>query len=315
MLSKINQRSLRSLKSCFQHSLIKRNMRLVQFVADGKNSVGVEVEKDGGIVDLCKFDSSVPNNMREFLQLGSKMADIAKKAKEQKASIIERSAIQLKAPVTPTKVIGIGMNYVDHCEEQNAPIPKEPIVFGKFPNSIQDPYGPILLPTESKAVDWEVELAIIIGKGGSHIKENDVMDHVAGYCVAHDVSARDLQLKKNGGQWLLGKTFDTFCPIGPALVTPDEISDPHNLGIRCRVNGKTMQDSRTSNLIFKTKDIISYISRFFSLSAGDVIVTGTPPGVGCFRDPPVYLKPGDIVECEIDEIGCIRNEVIAHSKF
>eukprot|EP00795_Rhopilema_esculentum_P012017 gene12017-2602_t len=290
-------------------------MRLVQFVAEGKKSVGVEVEKDGAIVDLCKFDESVPNNMREFLEQGTRTLEIAKRALDSKSNLVERSSVELKAPVNPSKVIGIGMNYVDHCEEQNAPIPKEPIVFGKFPNTIQDPFGPIIYPTESNAVDWEVELAIVIGKHGTHIKETDASSYVAGYCVAHDVSARDKQLHSNGGQWLLGKTFDTFCPIGPALVTPDQISDPHNLGIRCRVNGQTMQNSTTKNLIFKTPQIISYISRYFSLAPGDVIVTGTPPGVGCFRKPPTYLKVGDVVECEIDEIGCIRNEVIASSKI
>eukprot|EP00794_Sanderia_malayensis_P005252 gene5252-5916_t len=291
-------------------------MRLLQFVEGQRQSIGVEAEPNGNVIDLCKFDSTVPNHMIKFLEDGQRCIDIAKRALESKTCFVERSAIRIKAPIThPCKVIGIGMNYTDHCEEQNAPIPKEPIVFGKFPNTIQDPFGPIVYPKESDQVDWEVELAIIIGKQGSNIKESEAMDYVAGYSVAHDVSARDLQLKKNGGQWLLGKTFDTFCPLGPVLVTPDSLSNPHNLGIRCRLNGKLVQNSTTSNMIFKTEAIVAYISRFFSLSPGDVIVTGTPPGVGCFRKPPMFLKIGDVVECEIDEIGCIRNEVIASSNL
>ena len=143
------------------------------------------------------------------------------------------------------------------------------------------------------------------------VAKADAMDYVAGYTVAHDVSARDWQLEHNGGQWLLGKTFDTFCPLGPAIVTPGDISDPHNLGIRCVLNGKNVQDSSTKQLIFKTDHLVEFISQFVTLKAGDLILTGTPPGVGCFRTPPLYLKPGDVVTCEVDEVGAITNTVVS----
>ncbi|KAK3705676.1 hypothetical protein QZH41_009521, partial [Actinostola sp. cb2023] len=152
------------------------------------------------------------------------------------------------------------MNYADHCEEQNMPIPKEPIFFSKFANAIVGTGDPILSNEETKELDYEVELVIVIGKQGTKIKEEDAMDHVAGYTVAHDVSARDWQLKKNGGQWLIGKTFDSFCPLGPAIVTKDSISDVHKLGIRCRVNGKIMQDSNTENFVFKVPQLVAFVS-------------------------------------------------------
>jgi len=223
-------------------------------------------------------------------------------------------AVQLLAPITnPEKVICIGMNYVDHCTEQNLPLPEEPVIFSKFASAICGPGAPILLASEVTKLDWEVELVIVIGKGGRRIPKESAMQHVAGYTVAHDVSARDWQFEKNNGQWLIGKSMDGYCPMGPAIVTPDELSDPHNLGLRCRVNGVIMQDSNTNQLVHKTESIIAWCSKYFTLSIGDVILTGTPPGVGCFRKPPVFLKAGDVVEVEIDEIGKIQNTVVAES--
>eukprot|EP00658_Telonema_sp_P-2_P048670 TRINITY_DN3700_c0_g1_i1.p1 TRINITY_DN3700_c0_g1~~TRINITY_DN3700_c0_g1_i1.p1 ORF type:complete len:161 (+),score=45.00 TRINITY_DN3700_c0_g1_i1:336-818(+) len=151
-------------------------------------------------------------------------------------------------------------------------------------------------------------MVIVVGKGGKRISEKDAMNHVFGYTVAHDVSARDWQLKENGGQWLLGKAFDTACPLGPAIVTPEEF-DAHNAKIRCILNGETVQDSSTNQLIFKTEYLIHWVSKFMTLSVGDIILTGTPPGVGCFRKPPLWLKPGDVVKCEIEGIGAIENRV------
>lgn len=203
------------------------------------------------------------------------------------------------------------MNYKDHCLEQNAPIPEEPIIFSKFASSIIGPGDSIILPRVSDAVDWEVELAVVIGKRGKYIETSEAMEYVAGYTVAHDVSARDWQMKRNGKQWLLGKTFDTFCPLGPALVTKDSIPDPHRLGLRCLVNNFAMQDSCTDQLIFRTEDCVAWVSQIFELKPGDLILTGTPPGVGVFRNPPVYLKPGDVVTCEIDCIGKIINPCVA----
>ncbi|KAF7694926.1 fumarylacetoacetate hydrolase domain-containing protein 2A isoform X1 [Silurus meridionalis] len=310
---------LRRLKLVFSigsgtrtHSLTAASMRLVQFCPRGsEGSMRVGVERENGVVDLKAFDRSMPSTMREFLELGEKGMECAQRAISSAERVLPLSQIQLLSPVTgPDKVVCVGMNYRDHCLEQNAPIPTEPIIFSKFPSSITGPYDDIHLPDESQEVDWEVELAFVIGKKGKHIKEQDAFAHIAGFTVANDVSARDWQLKKNGKQWLLGKTFDTFCPLGPALVTTDALKDVHNLGVRCLVNGDVVQDSNTNQLIFKTEKLVAWVSQFMTLYPGDVFLTGTPPGVGVFRKPPVYLKKGDVVECQIEEIGSIRNTVV-----
>ncbi|XP_068130942.1 oxaloacetate tautomerase fahd2, mitochondrial-like [Hyperolius riggenbachi] len=287
-------------------------MRLVQFQSSSSAGQNIGLELDGDkIIDLNAFDPSLPCRMREFLEAGESALQTARRALDSNEHILSRSQLTMMAPITnPGKVVCVGMNYVDHCLEQNAPVPKEPIIFNKFPSTIIGPYDSIVLPSESKEVDWEVELAFVIGKKGKNIKEEEAMEHVAGFTVAHDVSARDWQLGKNGNQWLIGKTFDTFCPLGPALVTKDSISDPHDLGIRCRVNGNIVQDSNTNQMVFKTEALIAWVSKFVTLYPGDVFLTGTPPGVGVFRKPPVYLKTGDVVECEIDELGVIRNPVV-----
>ncbi|TNM89408.1 hypothetical protein fugu_003642 [Takifugu bimaculatus] len=224
-------------------------MRLVQFhrLGDGGGiRVGVEQGEGLGVVDLKAFDPSMPSTMKELLELGDQGLECAERALSSGQFVLERSHIQLLAPVlAPEKVVCVGMNYRDHCLEQNAPIPKEPIIFSKFPSAITGPYDDIILPSESEEVDWEVELAFVIGRRGKHIKEEDALSYVAGFTVANDVSARDWQMKRNGKQWLLGKTFDSFCPLGPALVTTDAIKDPHNLALRCLVNGESVQSSNT----------------------------------------------------------------------
>lgn len=168
-----------------------------------------------------------------------------------------------------------------------------------------------MLPAETKELDFEVELCIVIGKTARRVPKAEALDYVAGYTVAHDVSARDWQLKRNGGQWLMGKTFDTFAPIGPAIVTTDEVGNIHAKGIRCRLNGETVQDSNTSEFVFNVPTVVEWVSKLVTLKPGDLIFTGTPPGVGCFRKPPLWLKDGDVVEVEIDGIGCISNPVKA----
>ncbi|XP_062855479.1 fumarylacetoacetate hydrolase domain-containing protein 2A isoform X2 [Trichomycterus rosablanca] len=289
-------------------------MRLVQFSRPGEEGVvrvGVEAERGNGIVDLKEFDPSMPSSMREFLELGEKGMEAAHRAMSSDQRVIPHSSIRLLAPVTrPDKVVCVGMNYKDHCLEQNAPIPKEPIIFSKFPSAITGPYDNIILPNMSQEVDWEVELAFIIGKKGKDIKEEEAMSYIAGFTIANDVSARDWQMRRNGKQWILGKTFDTFCPLGSALVTTSALKDVHNLGIRCLVNGEVMQDSNTNQLIFKTEKLVAWVSQFVTLYPGDVFLTGTPPGVGVFRNPAVFLKRGDVVECQIDGIGSIRNTVV-----
>jgi len=188
-------------------------------------------------------------------------------------------------------------------------IPSEPILFSKYPTALIGDKAEIVLPEVSDQVDYEAELVIVVGKKGRHIAREQAMEYVAGYAVGHDVSARDWQLNKPGKQWMGGKTFDTFAPVGPALVTADEVPDPHALGIRLRLNGQTMQDSSTSQLIFRVDEVIAYLSQIFTLEPGDLIFTGTPPGVGMARKPPVWLKSGDVVEVEIDGLGTLTNPV------
>ncbi|XP_037114760.1 fumarylacetoacetate hydrolase domain-containing protein 2A [Syngnathus acus] len=297
-----------------RRGLCNAPMRLVQFHHHGDGEgVRVGVEQDIGldVVDLRAFDPSMPSTLKELLEMGDKGLDCAWRALSSGQCVLKRSDIRLSSPIlAPEKVVCVGLNYRDHCLEQNAPIPKEPIIFSKFPNAITGPYDDIFLPSESQEVDWEVELAFVIGRRGKHIKEEEALSYVAGFMVANDVSARDWQMKRNGKQWLLGKTFESFCPLGPALVTTDAVRDPHNLGIRCLVNGENVQSSNTNQMIFKTEALISWVSKFVTLTPGDVFLTGTPPGVGVFRKPPVFLKKGDVVECQIDLLGSIVNRVV-----
>jgi 2-keto-4-pentenoate hydratase/2-oxohepta-3-ene-1,7-dioic acid hydratase in catechol pathway len=210
---------------------------------------------------------------------------------------------KLHPPVKkPSKLICIGLNYADHARETNAKIPEEPIIFFKSTSSIVGPDENVVIPKNSHKTDWEVELAVVIGKKASYVDEKDAMDHVAGYCLHNDYSERTFQLER-GGQWVKGKSCDTFAPLGPWLVTPDEIADVNNMRLWLTVNGQTMQDGNTSNLIFKIPFLVSYLSQFMSLLPGDIISTGTPAGVGLGMSPQVYLKPGDKVECGIDGLG------------
>ncbi|XP_069563874.1 fumarylacetoacetate hydrolase domain-containing protein 2A isoform X2 [Brachyistius frenatus] len=240
-------------------------MRLVQFRRRGDGGcirVGVEQGEGLSVVDLKAFDPSMPLTMRGLLELGEKGLECAQRALASGQCAVDRADVQLLSPVlAPEKVVCVGMNYRDHCLEQNAPIPKEPIIFSKFPSAITGPYDDITLPSESQEVDWEVEMAFVIGRRGKNIKEEDALSYVAGFTVANDVSARDWQMKRNGKQWLLGKTFDSFCPLGPALVTTDAVKDPHNLNIRCLVNGETVQSSNTDQMIFKTAALVAWVSK------------------------------------------------------
>jgi len=212
------------------------------------------------------------------------------------------------------------MNYKDHCTEQDLPIPEEPVVFSKFgSNCIVGPNTPVVYDdTVTTKMDYEVELGIVIGSVvPRHTKKEDAMKYVGGYTVIHDVSARDWQMERNGGQWLLGKAMDGYAPLGPSIVTTDELDFDkiHSAGIRCRVNGETLQDSNTSQLVFQVDAILAFVSKFITLQPGDVIATGTPPGVGCFRKPsPRWLSVGDVVECEIDGIGTLSNPVVGPSE-
>jgi 2-keto-4-pentenoate hydratase/2-oxohepta-3-ene-1,7-dioic acid hydratase in catechol pathway len=250
--------------------------------------------------------------VRELLAAGPATLRAAEQASQSgKAVKHDATRAKLLPPVPdPQKIICIGLNYRDHAAESGAPIPKEPVLFSKFTTALIGDGQPIVLPPVSQEVDYEAELVIVVGRRGRNIRKEDAGQYVAGYTIGHDVSARDWQLKKDGKQWLAGKSFDTFAPTGPALVTPDEVLDPHNLSIRLRLNGKTMQDSNTSHLIFGVGELLAYLSQVFTLEPGDLIFTGTPPGVGFARKPPVYLKAGDTVEVEVERLGILRNPVI-----
>lgn len=272
----------------------------------------VGVDTSGGepsYVSLSHFDPSIPNSIREMLQQSNGI-EKCQAAMEKGLQTELREVGQLMAPIPdPLKVLCIGLNYRDHAEESNMAIPEEPVVFGKFGNTIAAPGQAIRLPKVSSQVDYEAELVVVIGKGGYEIAKENALEHVAGYCNGHDVSARDWQIGKPGKQWLLGKTPDTFAPIGPWLVTSDEVADPHGLDVKLRLNGEEMQNGNTREFIFGVDEIIAYVSQIMTLEPGDIIFTGTPAGVGMGRNPQVWLKDGDEVEVEISGLGILKNSV------
>jgi 2-keto-4-pentenoate hydratase/2-oxohepta-3-ene-1,7-dioic acid hydratase in catechol pathway len=220
--------------------------------------------------------------------------------------------LSLRAPIRPGKVVAIGLNYRDHAREAGIDIPPQPLVFAKFPSSVIGPEEPIVIdPSLTERVDWEVELGVVIGARMRNVDVDEALDHVFGYTAANDVSARDVQF--GDGQWVRGKSFDTFCPLGPVVVTRDEIPDPQSLALRTRVNGETVQDSSTSEMIFGVAELLAFCSRSFTLEPGDVVLTGTPWGCGEFMEPRRSLQPGDVVEVEVESIGVLRNPVTAAS--
>lgn len=261
------------------------------------------------VVPISSVDSSVPSSLKALIELGPRgLALASQAAKTGTGSPLQ--SVKLAAPITsPEKILCIGLNYRDHAIETKAPIPTEPVVFNKLPTTLLPPGGTIQLPSVSSEVDFEAELVVVIGKSGRDIAERDAMDYVFGYTCGNDVSARDWQKNKPAKQWLLGKSFDTFAPLGPVLVTKDEVPDPGKLPISLRLNGETMQSSNTEQLIFSVPQLIAYISQVATLKPGDLIFTGTPSGVGMARTPPVWLKKGDQVEVEIEGLGVLRNSV------
>ena len=212
----------------------------------------------------------------------------------------------------PSKIVCIGLNYMDHAKETNAPIPAEPIIFMKSTTSLVGPYDNVMIPKASVKTDWEVEFCIVIGKKASYVEENEALDYVAGYVLHNDVSEREYQLER-GGTWDKGKGCDTFAPMGPFMATKEEIKDINNVRIWLKVNGKTYQDGNTKDLIFSIAHVVSYVSQFMTLLPGDVISTGTPAGVGLGFNPPIYLKPGDVIELGADGLGESRQTVVAYS--
>ena len=263
---------------------------------------GKEAKKDSGIMaSVRQAMEHIQHQLGAFgqaLELG------------EHGILYSTGQVSLLAPVLrPGKVICLGLNYRLHAEESGMEIPKYPILFHKVATSLIGHEQEIVLPRVAEKVDYECELAIVIGKRGKYITENDALSYVAGYTCANDVSARDLQFRTN--QWTTGKMLDAFCPIGPALVTSDEVSDPNNLAIKTILNGEVMQDANTNDMIFNVPFTISYISELVTLEPGDIILTGTPSGIGATRTPPVLLKPGDKVSIEIEKLGTLTNPVVA----
>lgn len=224
---------------------------------------------------------------------------------------VETGDVKLAAPLTRMeKIICVGKNYAAHALELGSQEPELPVIFNMFASAIIGPQDNIVLPRISHQVDYEAELVIVIGKDGRNIRRDVAMDHVFGYCCGNDVTARDWQKGRPGGQWLLGKTFDTFAPIGPWIVTRDEIEDPHDLDIQLRLNGQIMQQSNTRHMIFPIDHLIAHVSQFVTLRVGDLLFTGTPGGVGAGRTPPRFLQAGDVTEVEISKIGSLQNTVV-----
>lgn len=279
-------------------------MKLIRFGTAG-------LEKPGIVIDGIMYDtSSFVHDYDEVFFETDGIHKLQAYLSSNKFPIIEN--VRLGCPVKrPSKIVCIGLNYSDHAKETGAAIPSEPVVFLKSTTAIIGPNDDVIIPKDAVKTDWEVELAVVIGKKASYVSEETAMDYVAGYCLHNDISEREFQLER-GGTWDKGKGCDTFAPLGPWLVTKEEVADVHNLNLWLTVNGQKMQNGSTAKLIFNIPHIISYVSRFMTLLAGDIISTGTPPGVGLGMNPPLYLKPGDIMQLGIDGLGTSTQQVKAY---
>ncbi|NOY52436.1 MAG: fumarylacetoacetate hydrolase family protein [Deltaproteobacteria bacterium] len=265
-------------------------MRIIRFL-DEKGCVCYGLPREEGVADVVTGDlASGFNSVGRTVRVG-----------------------KLLAPVNPSAILCVGLNYHCHAEEFGLPLPSHPILFMKNPASVVHPGDPVVLPSsclDPPQVDYEMELAVVIGRAVKDVPVDSALEYVFGYTIGNDVSARIWQKEGGGGQWVRGKSFDTFCPLGPALVTADEIPDPQDLSLRCTINGKTMQEGHTSDMIYPVRELIAYLSEGTTLLPGTVILTGTPSGVGFARTPPVFLSPGDLIEMTIEEIGILKNPVV-----
>ncbi len=283
-------------------------MKLIRFGEINKEKTGVIIDDEcydttlfGEDYNELFFETDGVSRLQKYIESNRKT--LPKLPKD----------IRLGSPISrPSKIICIGLNYANHAKETNADVPSEPIIFFKSTTSLCGPYDNVIIPKNSTKTDWEVELAVVIGKKASYVDEAEAMNYVAGYCLHNDISEREFQLERNG-QWVKGKSCNTFAPLGPFMATADEITDVNNLRLWLTVNGNTMQDGNTANFIFKIPFLISYISQFMTLLPGDVISTGTPAGVGLGRNPPVYLKEGDVMGLGIDGLGTSRQKVRSYA--
>jgi 2-keto-4-pentenoate hydratase/2-oxohepta-3-ene-1,7-dioic acid hydratase in catechol pathway len=283
-------------------------MRLVSYERNDQRSIGVLTAV--GIIDFPTFSGGeLPADMLTFLQQGETALARAKETVAKGRPGIPLPEVRLLAPVPkPGKIIGIGLNYADHAAEGGREKPKYPMIFTKAVSAVVANGEPIQIPFVTEMVDFEGELAVVIGKRAKEVSSKDALNYVAGYTICNDVSGRDYQERSSP---TAGKSFDTFAPLGPAIVTRDEIPDPHSLDIRTIVSGAEMQHSNTRHLLFNVNYLIDYLSHIFPLEPGDIISTGTPSGVGWFRNPPRFLKPGDTVRIEVEKVGILQNPVVA----
>ncbi len=284
-------------------------MKLIRFGEAGKEKPGIQLP-NGTRIDVSGFAEDYTE--RFFETKGLERLEEWLKINQSKCEVIAEH-VRLGSPICrPSKLVCIGLNYAKHAAEAGMKIPSEPVLFFKSTTAIVGPNDDVMIPKGSEKTDWEVELAVVIGKKASYISEDEVMDHIAGYVLHNDISERAFQIEKEG-QWCKGKGCDTFAPLGPFLATKDEIKDPNNLHLWLKLNGIMMQDSSTSDFIFNIQQSISYISQFMTLLPGDVISTGTPFGVGLGLTPPLYLKPGDVMELGIEGLGVSKQNVVAYS--
>jgi len=290
-------------------------MRLVSFAYEGELRLGAIKEEPSGeqiVVDLNRANPRLPQEIIGFLSLGDQARVLASEAllAVPPSAAMSLSRVQLKAPIPkPGKIICIGLNYLDHAIESGQEVPEYPTVFAKFSNCVIGHKEAIVHPRISKQVDYEAELAFVIGRRAKAVPASQAFDYVAGYLCFNDISARDFQNRTS--QWVIGKSFDTFAPMGPVLATADEIPNPHSLHIALSINGEVMQSSNTGNMIFTVPRLVESLSAVMTLEPGDIIATGTPSGVGFSRNPPRWLKPGDVVRVEIERLGVLENQVIA----
>ena len=285
-------------------------MKLIRFGKQGEEKPGILLSNDEKI-DVSSFVSDYDE---KFFESGG-LASLKDWLNENESSAPRLDdSIRLGSPIArPSKIICIGLNFKDHAAESGFDAPDEPLIFGKATSAICGPYDNIIIPRGSEQTDWEVELGLVIGKKTSYVDQDQALDHVGGYVLHNDVSERAFQ-KDRGGQWIKGKSADTFAPMGPFMATPDEIDNISDMRMWLNVNGENMQDGNTSNLIFSVDHVVSYLSQFMTLLAGDVISTGTPAGVGMGMNPEKYLKPGDVVELGIDGLGSSKQNVVAYEE-
>ncbi len=287
-------------------------MKLVTFVHDEGLRAGALTTREGCevIIDLQQADATLPGSVLGILEAGPDALARASAAADSASESLDAATVKLAAPIpNPGKILCIGLNYADHAAESGQPLPDYPIVFSKYSNTVIGSGDAIILPKVTDQVDYEAELGFVIGRRGRHISEADALDYVAGYMPINDVSARDYQERVS--QWTMGKSFDTFAPMGPALVTADEVGDPHNLAIRLWIGNEVLQDSNTSQLIFSVPKLVADISEVLTLEPGDIVSTGTPPGVGGARTPPRWLRAGETCHIEIEKLGVLSNPIVA----